>query len=60
MVTLKFRDVNDKKDYIEVEALGSSNLHISLQSKDFKSIIIDKSTAIKLSKELRKQIALLD
>lgn len=60
MVSLKFHDTEEKDDFIEVQALDGKVIYISLTSEDYNSVGLDKSTAIKLSKELRKQIALLD
>lgn len=60
MVSLKFHDKVEKNDFIEVRALDKEVIYIIITSDDYKSVVLDKSTAIKLSKELRKQIALLD
>lgn len=61
MVSLKFHDLEDKKDYIEINVSEDKKvLYISISSENFNSVGLDRSTAIKLSKELRKQIALLD
>jgi len=62
MVTLKFHN-KEKTSKIEVEACPSLfGMSIRIEDEDgfFQSLLLDKSTAIKLSKELRKQIALLD
>ena len=61
MVSLKFHDKNDSTT-IEVFANTSLNhLYIEVVRDDeWLNLELDKSTAIKLSKELRKQIALLD
>ena len=63
METLKFHDIEDDTT-IE---LGCNNYHSiiyieikSIENDECWSIGIDKQTAIKLSKELRKQIALLE
>ncbi len=62
-ITLKFHDCTDDT-VLELEADITSNcVHINLESKyeqECWGIFLDKSTAIKFSKELRKQIALLD
>ena len=61
-VSLKFHCQFILEDYIEVVAVDNGidlNLYNSL-SNTIEEILLDKSTAIKLSKELRKQIALLD
>jgi hypothetical protein len=61
MVSLKFHDLADVQDYIELEISEKKDVvYISISSELFNSVALDKSTAIKLSKELRKQIALLD
>lgn len=62
MVSLKFHCKDDVKDFIEVEVNDDFNgLFITIQEDDDSKVVhLDKSTAIKLSKELRKQIALLD
>ena len=58
-VSLKFHDVVDSL-YIELSAV-SNHLQIKIVSyEEYAFIELDKATAIKLSKELRKQIALLD
>ena len=61
MVSLKFHDVFEET-YIELEVdKRVNNINIIIQNLDsFQNILLDKSTSIKLSKELRKQIALLD
>ena len=64
MVSLKFKCSIEKKDFIELEVINN-RLEIIIVNKDdefednFCGVILDKSTAIKLSKELRKQIALI-
>lgn len=62
-VSLKFHCCESKKRSIEVSAFQLNNtISINIEEK-FKSnsiLYLDKSTAIKLSKELRKQIALID
>ena len=65
MVSLKFHDVSFKDDYIELGAIPNDfSLVISITKENNTNeqthIYLDKMTAIKLSKELRKQIALLD
>ena len=63
MVSLNFHDVQDCT-LLTVEAIKESEtifIHIECESEDKSwGIYLDKSTAIKFSKELRKQIALLD
>jgi|LauGreDrversion4_2_1035121.scaffolds.fasta_scaffold563418_2 hypothetical protein len=61
MVSLKFHDLLDLQDYLELMVSEDKDvLYISILSGALSTVAIDKSTAIKLSKELRKQIALLD
>lgn len=63
MVSLKFHDKTTKLDWIEVSAdIVENDLTFNFFENENQlcSIFLDKSTAIKLSKELRKQIALLD
>ena len=62
MVSLKFHCQDEQKDFIQIEVNYSKNgLFIEIEEEDKYAIVnLDKSTAIKLSKELRKQIALLD
>jgi hypothetical protein len=61
MVSLKFHDKNDETT-IELFANQTTNLlYVEvLKIDEMLNLELDKSTAIKLSKELRKQIALLD
>ena len=65
MVSLKFKCSVETKDFIELE-VAHNRLEIVITNKDedgyddLCGVILDKSTAIKLSKEIRKQIALLD
>lgn len=61
MVSLKFHDLTQKKDFIEIESFNDRNiLVLKIKSDDNDTVLVfDKSTAIKISKELRKQIALL-
>lgn len=62
MVSLKFHCQDDLNDFIEVESDNFSNgLFITIVEKEVaKCIHLDKQTAIKFSKEIRKQIALLN
>lgn len=70
MVSLRFHDFENKSKHVKIYVYDSEFLSngkpntISLTIQEpfttCKSIHLDKSTAIKLSKELRKQIALLD
>lgn len=62
MVSLKFHCQDVKKDFITIDLTpNKKGLFIVIVEENNNSIInLDKSTAIKLSKELRKQIALLD
>jgi hypothetical protein len=62
MVSLKFHCQDEQKDFIQIEVNYSKNgLFIEIEEEDNYAVVnLDKSTAIKLSKELRKQIALLD
>lgn len=61
MVSLKF---HDKKDSTTIEFFANTSLnHLYVEvvrDDEWLNLELDKSTAIKLSKELRKQIALLD
>jgi len=62
MVSLKFHDVSFKEDYIELDVIiDLEQLVISISKgndkEDDSIIFLDRQTAIKLSKELRKQIA---
>jgi hypothetical protein len=60
-VSLKFHDSTD--DTVLTMDIELNEIHIHLESKyeeECWGIFLDKSTAIKFSKELRKQIALLD
>lgn len=62
MVSLKFHDVSFKKDYIELDVLiDLEQLVLSIKKDNERdescSVFLDRETAIKLSKELRKQIA---
>lgn len=64
MVSLKFHDEEVKENFIEVEAYSDAkSLIVSItngSNEDNSShIFLNKMTAVKLSKELRKQIALL-
>ena len=61
MVSLNFHDVSDDTT-IEVIANQNTNyLYVGVERDDqLLNLELDKSTAIKFSKELRKQIALLD
>ena len=61
MVSLKFRCQETKEDFIEIDVISETSLIISITEDNHETAVnLDKSTAIKLSKELRKQIALLD
>jgi len=61
MVSLKFHCKDENQDFIEVEKLSETTLLFNIVEDGVcQSVVLDKSTAIKLSKELRKQIALLD
>jgi hypothetical protein len=63
MVSLKFHDKLEEKDFITVNANKDENdIVLTMYDIDTKRnyyLYLDKSTAIKFSKELRKQIALL-
>lgn len=64
MVSLKFHDVSFKDDYIELGVIPDDvSLVISItkgnDTNEQTHIHLDRMTAIKLSKELRKQIALI-
>ena len=65
MVSLKFHCKLNKYDFLDLEVISIDSLHILVEENNderetISCIVLDKSTAIKLSKELRKQIALLD
>ena len=62
MVSLKFHCKDVKGDFVQIELNSTKNgLFIEIEEQDKKAVVnLDKSTAIKFSKELRKQIALLD
>ena len=63
MVKLKFYCVSEDGTNIEVISTSTRNeLYISIEHSDeiLGNLLLDKQTAIKLSKELRKQIALID
>ena len=61
MVSLKFHCQDAKEDFIEIDIKSGTSLIISVTEDRNETVVnLDKSTAIKLSKELRKQIALLD
>lgn len=63
MVKLKFYCVSEDGTNIEVISNSTRNeLYISIEHSDeiLGNLLLDKQTAIKLSKELRKQIALID
>lgn len=61
MVSLKFHCQDAKEDFIEIYVKSGTSLIISVTEDRNETVVnLDKSTAIKLSKELRKQIALLD
>ena len=64
MVSLKFHCKLQKSDFLELEVISSDSLHICVSEEyevqQISSIVLDRQTAIKFSKELRKQIALLD
>ena len=65
-VSLKFKCSLISKDFIEIEALNQRIEIVIINHDDcgeeneICGVSLDKFTAIKLSKELRKQIALLD
>jgi hypothetical protein len=61
MVSLKFHDRLIYRRFVEVVSFAKDAIVITIiEDEDERHIFLDKSTAIKLSKELRKQIALLD
>lgn len=61
MVSLKFHDQNIYRRFVEILAFSKDSISVTIiEDEEEKRISFDKSTAIKLSKELRKQIALLD
>lgn len=61
MVSLKF---HDRKDATTIEVIANQTTNCLYVGVEFEeqllNLELDKQTAIKLSKELRKQIALLD
>lgn len=70
MVSLKFHDANYPQDmFASIRKHPKTELNqliielefdVSLSDEGYQSISLNRETAIKLSKELRKQIALLD
>jgi hypothetical protein len=63
MVTLQFHCDTKDGSTIEVVALDSNQIYIDISEEKnniLGAILLNRETAIKLSKELRKQIALLD
>jgi len=56
MVSLKFHCQDEQKDFIQIEVNYSKNgLFIEIEEEDSYAVVnLDKSTAIELSKELRK------
>jgi hypothetical protein len=64
MVTLKFYCTSNDGNNLEVVSnLKTNQIYIGIDDIDnnvLGNLCLDKQTAIKLSKELRKQIALLD
>lgn len=70
MVSLRFHDLDNKSKHVKIQVYNSdfmskmkpNIISLTIQEKftTCKTICLDKQTAIKLSKELRKQIALLD
>ena len=63
MVSLKFHCLQEEEDYIEIKADSEDkNIWIFIEESSVgmsSSIILNRETAIKLSKELRKQIDLI-
>jgi hypothetical protein len=64
MVKLVFYG-SEKSDMTETEltclCVSGDEIYIAMQDAELKNyIVLDKSTAIKFSKELRKQIALIE
>lgn len=64
MVSLKFHNKYEATSFIEVNAcVSSAEILIEIietEKNTVSYIFLDKKTAIKLSKELRKQIALIE
>lgn len=69
MVSLKFHDVNYPQDMFasirkhpktENQLIIEFDFNVDMSDEGYQVISFDKATAIKFSKELRKQIALLD
>jgi hypothetical protein len=63
MITLNFHDVQDGTILTvdSIQESGTIFIHLECESEDKSwGIYLNKSTAIKFSKELRKQISLLD
>ena len=63
MVKIKFYCASkDGRNIEAVSTLEKNQLYISIEYSDevLGNLLLDKQTAIKFSKELRKQIALLD
>lgn len=60
MVSLQFHDVEDDT-VLSIQVNDSLTIYLENEYEEISwGISMDKSTAIKFSKELRKQIALLD
>jgi hypothetical protein len=61
MVSLKFISVSNSEDYIEMKASSENKvLYMCIvDSLNQSFIALDRETAIKFSKELRKQISLI-
>jgi hypothetical protein len=61
-VSLKFHDRLFNGNYVEVSKYSADKIRIITideTTNESKSIVLDRQTAVKFSKELRKQIALL-
>jgi hypothetical protein len=61
MITLKFHDVEKNENFIHFKASSESKLIVFEIQENSKQnfVILDRVTAVKFSRELRKQIALL-
>lgn len=59
MVVINFYDKEDMETFLQVSALNDNSLLIDISGITYMAIKLDKETAIKLSKEIRRQISFL-
>jgi len=60
MVILNFYDKECSETHMEVSATNDNCLSITIEGNGIMSLKLDKDTAIRLSKEIRKQISFLE